>query len=147
MSENIGTAQTIILFLAGVLATVLNYVGLDKEVYFIYCLLLIIDYVTGIGRAYRLGISITSREMRIGMISKMSLLTVPIILGLGFKVVGADGAKALEIGMIILSLSEVYSSISNIHAIKTTKDLPEFDALASLARWLKSKIMLYEDGK
>lgn len=147
MNENVAAVQTFILFMAGVVATVLNYVGLKEEVYFIYCLLLIIDYVTGVGRAYRLGIKITSKEMRIGMISKMSLLTVPIILGLGFKVVGADGARALEIGMIILSLSEVYSSISNIHAIKTTKDLPEFDALASLARWLKSRIMLYEDGK
>lgn len=147
MNENVAAMQAAILFLAGVIATVLNYVGLKEEVYFIYCLLLIIDYVTGVGRAYRLGISITSKEMRIGMISKMSLLAVPIILGLGFKVVGADGARALEVGMIILSLSEVYSSISNIHAIKTTKDLPEFDALASLARWLKSKILLYEDGK
>lgn len=125
----------------------LNYLGLDAEVFAIYAALLGVDFLTGVGRAYSLQIPITSRDMRVGMISKMSLLVVPIALGLGFKVVGADGVKALEIGMTILALSEVYSIISNIHAINTGKDLPEFDALASLARWLKSIILKYEEGR
>lgn len=139
--------QTVILGIAAEVAIFLHYLGLSQEIFYIYAILLIMDYITGMGRAYRLSIAITSKEMWAGMISKMASLIVPILLGLGFKAVGADGIKALEVGMIILTLSEVYSSISNIHAIKTTKDLPEFDALASIARWLKSKILSYEESK
>lgn len=143
----ITTIQTIILFIAGVFATMLNYIGLDKEVYGLYCCLLVADYITGMGRAYALKIEITSMQMRIGMISKMSLFIVPIMLSIAFKMIHSDGSRAVEIGMIILGLSEFYSFLSNVHAIKTGKDLPEWDALASLARYIKSIIMQYETGE
>lgn len=146
-SEEVFQIKVIMLTLATYIAMLLHYLGLSTEIFVIYAVLLIVDYLTGIGRAYKLSIQITSKEMWAGIISKLSSLFVPILLGLGFKTVGADGVKALEVGMIILSLSEVYSSISNIHAIKTTKDLPEFDALASIARWLKAKILSYEEKK
>ena len=145
-TETTTQVKALVLMAQAWIAILLNYVGLGAEVFLIYAVLLVIDYITGLGRSYRLKIEITSMAMKLGMFAKLSCLFIPIVLGLGFKVMGSEGKSALEVGMTILCLSEAYSSISNIYAMQTGKNLPEIDAIASLARWLKAKILSFEEA-
>lgn len=124
------------------------YLGLDKEAILLFSILLVIDYITGVAKACRLKHSITSNRMKYGLISKFSLILVPIVLAIGAKAVGADFKTVLMVGINILIISEVYSIISNIYSIRTKEELPEYDAVAILGHKIRSVLLKYsEDGK
>lgn len=110
------------------------YAGLAPEQMMAFAVLIAIDYITGIIKAFHIGESITSNRMKYGAISKLSLLVIPIVLGIGSKATGINFGMAIGMFINILIISEVYSCISNVYAITKGKELPEYDVLALLAR-------------
>jgi len=123
----------------------LTYLGLSGEAFFLFSVLLIIDYVTGIAKAHRLNQPITSNRMKYGILSKLSLLLIPIVLAIGAKAVGADFKTVLLVGINILVLSEVYSIIGNIYSIRTKDELPEYDVVAMLGKRVRAFLIRYSD--
>lgn len=123
----------------------LAYLGLDKEAILLFSLLLLIDYVTGVTKSYKLGYAITSVRMKYGILSKLSLLLIPIVLAIGAKAVGSDFKSVLIIGLNILILSEVYSIIGNIYSIRTHKELPEYDVVAMLGNKIRNMLLKLGD--
>ena len=117
------------------------YAALEPEQMIAFTVLIAIDYVTGIIKAFHIGESITSNRMKYGAISKLSLLVVPIVLGIGSKATGIDFGMAIGMFINILIISEVYSSISNVYAITRGKELPEYDVLALLARNIRDYLI------
>jgi len=117
------------------------YAGLSAEQMAAFAVLIAIDYITGIIKAHYIGESITSNRMKYGAISKLSLLIVPIVLGIGSKSTGIDFGIAIGMFINILIVSEVYSSISNVYAITKGKELPEYDVLAIVARNLREYLI------
>lgn len=129
------------------LGGMLTYLGLNGESFFLFSVLLIIDYMTGVAKAYRLGHRITSNRMKYGVLSKLSLLLIPIVLAIGAKAVGADFKTVLMVGINILVLSEIYSTIGNIYSIRTKDELPEYDVVAMLGKRIRNILIRYsEDG-
>lgn len=132
-------------FLTVCLGGAMTYLGINGEAYFLLALLLLIDYVTGIAKARMMGHCITSNRMKYGIISKMSLMIVPIILAIGAKAVGADFATVLLVGINILVLSEVYSIIGNIYSMRTKEELPEYDVVAMIGHKIRNVLMKHGD--
>ena len=122
-------------------ASFLVYLGIDTEAYFIYSVLLIIDLFTGWAKAGRLGIARTSIRMKYGILTKLMLLLMPIVLALGAKAVGVEFKTILDVCMTILVLSEVYSIIGNMYAIKSGDELPEYDAIAMIGGKLRNVLI------
>lgn len=125
---------------------ILAYLEISQEPFTLFSILLIIDYLTGLAKAKTLQVSITSNKMKYGLISKLSLLIIPIILAIGAKATGADYHYVLLSGMYILILSEVYSIIGNIYSIRTREELPEYDAVAMLGKQIRN-ILIRNSGE
>ena len=128
-------------------ATFLTYLGLDKEAYAIYSILLVIDLFTGWIKAGKLGIARTSVRLKYGVLTKLMLLLMPIVLALGAKAVGLEFKTILDVCITILVLSEVYSIIGNMYTIKSGEELPEYDAVAMIGSKLRSVLIRLGEAK
>ena len=133
--------NTIVVLISYVASYVLTYADLNSEQMTAFAVLIVIDYVTGVIKAHHIGESITSNRMKYGAISKLSLLVVPIVLGIGSKATGINLNIIISMFINILIISEVYSSISNVHAITKGKELPEYDVLAAIARSIREYLI------
>lgn len=134
--------NTFVILFSGVLA----YLEISQEPFTLFAILLVIDYITGVWKAKTLGVSITSNKMKYGLISKLSLLIIPIVLAMGAKATGADYHYILLSGMYILVLSEVYSIIGNVYCMNTGEELPEYDAVAMLGKQIRN-ILIRNSGE
>ena len=121
---------------AGV-AWALVWAGVDEQTYTIFAVLLVFDYLTGITKAFILEQKITSNRSKYGIASKLSLLIIPVILGLGGKAVDADFALTIYWAMNVLILSEVYSIVGNIYSIRSGEEMPEFDAVQAIGKRIR----------
>lgn len=121
---------------------------LDSEALFAYALLLLIDTFTGFAKTISLGQSPTSRRLIVGVISKISMLIIPIVLALGAKGIGKDFSPLIDTVIYVLILSEIYSIIANIYTIKTRKTVEEFDAISLILRRIRTLLInTIGDGK
>ena len=138
-------AKVVFNFFTVCIGGMLTYLGLNGESFFLFSVLLVIDYITGVAKAYRLGHCITSNKMKYGVLSKLSLLLIPVVLAIGAKAVGADFKTVLMVGINILVLSEIYSIIGNIYSIRTKDELPEYDVVAMLGKRIRNVLIKYSE--
>ena len=129
--------NTFVVLLSGMLA----YLEISQEPFTLFAILLVIDYITGLWKAKTLEHSITSNKMKYGLISKLSLIIVPIVIDIGAKATGGDSHYILLAGMWILVISEVYSIIGNIYSTRTKQEFPEYDALATIGKYIRNFLM------
>lgn len=108
------------------------YLNLDQEILSVLAILVMIDFVTGIARAYRVWERITSARMWSWAVSKTLLIFIPFILGLCFKVIGWDTHKVLASMLAILVVAETYSSIANIAQVIKWEKIEEFDVISMI---------------
>lgn len=137
MIEDTTVIKIVLNFIIVLFSGILAYLQISQEPFILFAVLLFIDYITGLMKAKRLQISITSNKMKYGLLSKLSLLFIPIVLAIGAKAVGADFTFILITGMNILIVSEVYSIIGNIYSVQTKEELPEYDAVAMIGRKIR----------
>lgn len=132
--------KAIVLLVQSVAGFGLVYAGIDREIFSILAALLLIDFVTGTWKAHTLGRRVRSNRMKYGVISKLSLLIIPIAIGLGVRAIGQDAEMMILVAMNILILSEVYSIIGNIYVVRTGIELPEYDALTAIAKSIRRRL-------
>lgn len=148
MSEPVSTTIIYKVFFTSIMAYiayVLTYVNLNAEVYSIFAILMIIDILTGLMKSIILERKITPGRLTNGLISKMSILILPIVLAMGAKAVGEDATRFVVWGMNLLILSEVYSVMGNVYTIRTKEFLPEWDAIALIAKGIREFVHRKKD--
>lgn len=126
--------------LLGLGAWALVYTGLPAEPAAILAVLMCIDFVAGISRAHALGEPVTSHRMKVGAATKCSVMTVPLVMALTAKGLGADFNWLVSWTVSVFILSETYSIIANVYAARTGIVLPEFDAVSAVLRKVRSLI-------
>ncbi len=131
------SAKVIFATVAGAISWVLTYSGLDQEAFAIFGALIAVDFVTGISKARALGQSITSNRARYGILSKASLLILPLVIALGAKGIGQDAGPLFAWMINLLIVSEVYSILGNIYAVRTRKELPEWDVISLMGQKIR----------
>lgn len=111
--------------------TLCSYFNISWESLGILALLLAIDYVTGIAKAYVINKhDIKSYRAIAGIIAKVSVLIVPISLSIAAKQLNYDFKIFVDTIISMLVLAEVYSIIGNVRAIQTGKETEEIDAVS-----------------
>ena len=131
MSESLSSFGNLMLL---VCAWVLHKTGLPIEQVSILGVLLALDYFTGIGKSLVIGRPVTSRIGWVGLLSKTSILIIPLVLALMAKGVGIEFVGFVEYSISLLILNESYSVLANIYAIKEKKELPEWSVIELILR-------------
>lgn len=120
---------------------IVSYFWITNEIILVLAVLMAFDFVTWVIKAVVIpGLKLTSKRAIIGAITKILVFSLPFMTVLAGKVTGIDSKPLADVLMWIIGLSEFYSIISNIIAIKTQKDVEEHDAIMILLTWLKKVI-------
>lgn len=130
--------------LLGLGAWALMYTGLPAEPVAILTVLVAVDFISGISRAHALGEPVTSRRMGVGMLTKCGVITVPLVMALTAKGLGADFNWLVSWSISVLILSESYSIIANVYTIRTGKMAPEWDAVSLILSKIRSAVDLLD---
>ena len=131
------SAKVVFATVAGVISWILTYAGIDQESFAIFGALIAVDFITGVSKARALGQSVTSNRARYGILSKASLLILPLVIALGAKGIGQDAGPLFAWMINLLIVSEVYSILGNIYAIRTRQELPEWDVISLMGQRIR----------
>ena len=123
-----------------IIATVLTAISIPVTSFYTLTLLMIFDFILGIGKSYRMCIPITSYRIKLGIISKLGMLII--VISFGFVtthsgIVIENMQTYLQWVLALFMLSELYSIVSNVYAMKKGEELPEFEVLSLLGGRLK----------
>lgn len=126
-------------------AFLIGAVGLSTQAFAIFGVLIIGDTITGVIRSLKLrgGRSVTSLKLTSGVISKLLIITVPLIIAWAGKGAGINLHALAQGALSMLILAEAYSVLGNIHAIRVGKDLKEFDAITYILEKVRGIIETY----
>lgn len=118
--------------------------GIKYDIIAAFTLLMLIDVATGILVSARVDgwVSITSKRLAFGVLSKLLLLLIPISIALAASAVEEDFSFLVRSTISILALAESYSIIGNIYAIKVGERIPEFDAISVILRKIREVLAL-----
>jgi phage-related holin len=114
---------------------VFEYLHIPQEQVTILAMLMLIDFVTGIGKQYRIDpVLIKSHTAWVGVMKKTATFVALGTIALMFIGLGLDGKVYLDSLLAILIMAEGYSVIQNVYAIRTGTILPEFDVISILLK-------------
>lgn len=139
MKEMLGDGVFVNTFIA-VNTYILLTLGIREEAFYALSILLIIDLITGIVASYKMGESITSRELKIGALTKLSTMLLVFTIALTGKVLTVDYEYFLYGGIIVLTLGEAYSIFANVHCARTGERLEELAVTSKIAYWIRDII-------
>ena len=120
----------------------LNYINIGVEKFQILGILVFIDLIFGLLKAYVTKSPIRAKKLTDGVISKVVILVLPLTLGLAL--VGQRAGSYVDFIVYILIASECYSILENFYVIKTRNNPQKVDVVSfvikaiqkSLAKWL-----------
>lgn len=109
-----------------------EFLGLAPVTILALAILIIVDVITGIIKAASLrgGSTIKSSIFERGVLAKTLLIGVPLNIALAGRGIGFDLAPVAQGVITALVLSELYSIVGNIDAVRTGIEKVEFDAIA-----------------
>jgi toxin secretion/phage lysis holin len=117
-----------------------EYLGFETEIMGIFVLLMILDIITGVIRAYVVegGTALRSAIGTRGILAKLLLMAAIFSVALAGKGVGIEAEALANGAMGVFILSEMYSILGNIHSTKTRKPKAEFDAVT----WILGQVRI-----
>lgn len=119
----------------GLSVIVFESLGIQQTQIGILVILMLLDFITWIGKQYKIDASqITSHEAWLGIIKKILTLAIIFIVWLLFKGLWIDGTAYINWVLAILIMAEAYSSLQNIYAFRTGTVLPEYDVISILIK-------------
>lgn len=108
-----------------------EYLNIPQMQVLILSSLMMIDFITGIWKQYRVDPrQITSHGAWVGMMKKVYALITVLAIALVFKGIGLDGSWWVKWILSVFIMSEWYSIVQNTYAVRTGIVLPEYDAIS-----------------
>ena len=116
------------------------FLGVSLDNFSILAVFMLVDTVLGITRVGIVhgGRAIKSYRLVSGLVSKMSILLIPLVIAHTGKGIGLDLTGVATSALSVLILSHAYSILGNIHSIYLKRDVYEFDAIS----WVLTRIQL-----
>lgn len=120
------------------------FVSLDINVDTVSVLttLMIVDTVLGVLKALRLEQQISLKILTWGFVSKLAVLVVPVTLAMVAKTLSFDFTWFVDITLDLLVLSEAFSIITNVLAIKEKKRIDNTDILTKLLGAIRNGMLI-----
>lgn len=119
----------------------LDYIGVERVLVYTLTGLMLMDWLTGILKAWKLGVVISSKKSNKGLVEKFALLLIPIAIGITLKVVGIPIGITIKGCFSLLCVAELYSLIGNCYCIYTGEEQKEYDAASAIIKYLRNKIL------
>lgn len=114
------------------------FLDIDVDIVKILAILMAIDTVLGIIKAIRLKQKVSFGKLMWGMITKISVLIVPMVLALAGKALSFDFTWFISAVLNILILSEAFSSITNVLSIKEGRQIENADFITKLIHTVRN---------
>jgi len=130
--------KTLLFAIHGVISFVVAWAEIDIDLITVLTVLIVIDFVTGLGKAHTLKEHITSNKMKYGVVSKASILLIVFSLAVAGKAIDADIHVLLEFLISMLVISELYSIIGNVVCIRSGEEMPEYDAISIIGKRIRN---------
>ncbi len=126
--------------------SVLVYFNIQQEAFYILSALMIIDTITGVAKQHAiLANGITSRRLSNGVMAKFVTLLFLLSGGIVVKYFTESTGLYVQTVMSLLIMSEFYSIIQNVYAVRTGILLPEYDAISITLKKITGLIREYID--
>ena len=116
------------------------FLDIDVDTVKILAILMAVDTVLGIIKSLKLKNKFTFKVLIWGLISKATILIVPMVLALTAKALSFDFTWFVTAVLNILVLSETFSSITNIISIKEGKELENHDFITRMLHAVRNGI-------
>lgn len=114
------------------------FLDIDVDVVMLLAILMGIDTVLGVLKTIILGNKFSFKKLIWGMITKVSVLIVPMILALTAKALSFDFRWFVHAVLDILVVAEAFSAITNIISIKEGKELENTDFITQLLKRIRN---------
>ncbi len=124
-----------------VLHSFLTYLQMDVEIIKVLFYLMGMDTFLGIVKTIVLGRVFSFNKLAVGIISKLAVLLIPTALALMSIGLNYNFKWFVTIVMDLLIVSDGISIMSNIIAIKTKKEMENFDALTLILKSIRSRLI------
>ena len=115
------------------------FLQIDIDIVKILSILMITDTVLGVIKSiYVSKLRFTFKKLLWGIVSKSTILLIPMILALVALVLGFDFKWLVELVLKILVVSEAISAITNILSIKEKKNIEDTDYISRLLHAIRN---------
>jgi len=122
-----------------VLYLVFVFLNIDFDIVKLLSILMFTDTLLGVIKAIYINkIKFTFRKLLWGIVSKATILLIPMILALTSLALGFDFVWLVHIVLKILVVSEAISAITNILSIKERKNIENTDYISKLLHIIRN---------
>ncbi len=128
-------------FAKGVIYALFIYLGIKTGIVKILFYLMLLDTVLGIVKAIRLEYKFSFKRLAWGMVSKLTILIIPMVVALIGKGFSFDLNYFVVAVMNIIIVSEGISCITNIISIRTKKQIENSDYITLLLYSIRRGLM------
>jgi phage-related holin len=128
-------------FLALAVSAAITYIGVEHKLIYTLTGLMVVDWITGVVKARRLKIDVTSKRSNKGIIEKMMLLLIPVAIAVTLKAVEVPIGITMKAAFTLITVAELFSVVSNCYCIYTKTDVKEYDAVTAVIRFLRNTLM------
>ncbi|MBB4804670.1 hypothetical protein HNP37_004767 [Flavobacterium nitrogenifigens] len=118
------------------------YLEMDTGIVKVLFYLMIMDTFLGVVKTIVLNNHFTFKKLAVGFVSKLAVLLIPTALALMSKGLNYNFNWSVTAVMNLLIVSDGISIISNIIAIKTKKEVENFDAITLILNSIRSRLIL-----
>jgi hypothetical protein len=117
------------------------YLEIDTGIVKVLFYLIVMDTFLGIIKTIVLNNKFSFKKLAVGFVSKLAVLVIPTALALMSKGLDYDFNWCVTIVMDLLIVSDGISIISNIIAIKTKKEVENFDAMTLILKSIRNRLI------
>lgn len=132
-----GKTAEVITYIKTFLYGLFVFLDIDVNVVKILAILMAVDTVLGVFKAIKLKQAISFKKLVWGMVTKVSVLIVPMVLALVAKALSFDFSWFVKSVLNILVLAEAFSAISNVISIKEGKQIENQDLVTKLLHTIR----------
>lgn len=122
------------------------YIDINMDVVKVLFCLMLIDTFSGSIKAIVLGHKYKFKILLIGIVSKITILLIPITLGLMGKGMDYDFKWFINLVIDLLIVSEGISIITNLIQIRTKKELDNFDFITKVLKAIRKGLIKLFNG-
>ena len=113
--------------------TIFEYLQIPQEQLSILAILMVVDFITGIAKQYRINPQgIESHKAWIGIVKKVCTIILIFSVALVIRGIGFEPGSYILIILSLLIVAEGYSITQNIYSVHTGKRLSEYDAISAV---------------
>lgn len=123
-----------------------TYLNINTETITILAILMGIDTLFGSIKIFRIDYKqFQFRKLLLGFVSKVAFLLIPLIVALAGKGLGYNLTLIVQLSIKLLICSEVISILGNAVAIKTQKEVEDYDLITRVLKNIRQIFIKFSD--